>query len=65
LRDFNQALRPVTVGRSTVVGNHATVRGGGIENRGQLTISRSRIIANIPDDIAPPDERLARHRTFV
>jgi hypothetical protein len=38
---------------SLVTRNHATVRGGGIDNQGQLTINRSRIIANTPDNIAP------------
>jgi hypothetical protein len=38
---------------SLVTRNHATVRGGGVANQGQLTIHRSRIIANTPDNIAP------------
>jgi predicted outer membrane repeat protein len=39
---------------STVTRNHATVRGGGITNRGQLTLVRTRVVANTPDNIAPP-----------
>ena len=38
---------------SLVTRNRATVRGGGIANQGQMTIHRTRIIANTPDNIAP------------
>jgi hypothetical protein len=37
---------------SLVTRNHATVRGGGIDSQGQLTVGDSRIIDNTPDNIA-------------
>ena len=39
---------------STVTRNQATIQGGGIANRGQLSLLRSRVVANTPDNVAPP-----------
>jgi hypothetical protein len=42
---------------STVVRNHATVQGGGITDRGRLTLIRTPVVANTPDNIDPPRDR--------
>jgi len=39
---------------SAVTRNHATVQGGGITNRGQMTLVRTTVVANTPDNLAPP-----------
>ena len=46
--------RDLTVVGSTVTRNNATVDGGGIlYHRGYPTLSRSQVVANTPNDIAP------------
>jgi hypothetical protein len=38
---------------SLVTRNRAAVRGGGIDNQGRLTLQRSQVVFNTPDNIAP------------
>jgi hypothetical protein len=46
-------LARLTVVKSTVAGNHATVQAGGINNYGRLTLIRVTFAGNTTNDLVP------------